>query len=125
MESAMGSQPYVLKKKLEEKRRQRERLRIETLTRLKEDLQKSPIPFDAAYIFGSVTKPGQFHEAPDVDVGFLDLKDEDFFAMASYLALELEQDVDVVQLENHRLREKIQMEGIRWTREDLLSSEQS
>lgn len=125
MESAMGSQFHVLEKKLEEKRWQRECLRIETLTRLKEALQKSPIPFDAAYIFGSVTKPGKFYEASDIDIGFLGLKDEDFFAMVSYLTLELERDVDVVQLENHRLREKIQMEGIRWTREDLPSSRQS
>lgn len=89
---------------------------MSTLKKVEEALEKAAtqIKFDEAYIFGSLARPGRFKRDSDIDIGFYGLKDEDFFKMISYLSLELEREVDVIQLEGHRLENKVKMEGIRW-----------
>jgi len=72
------------------------------------------IPFDQAYIFGSLAKPHRFFEDSDVDIGFVGLKDQDFFQTIAFLSRELGREVDVIQLEDHPLRDKVIREGIRW-----------
>jgi hypothetical protein len=34
----------------------------------------------------------------------------------SFISGQLERDVDIIQIENHRLSEKVVKEGIKWTR---------
>ncbi|MBS3938719.1 MAG: hypothetical protein KGZ50_09145 [Peptococcaceae bacterium] len=70
--------------------------------------------FESAYIFGSATRPYGFSEGSDLDVAFVGLRDEDFFAAMAFLYNEVGREVDVVQLEGHRLAEKIVGEGIQW-----------
>ncbi len=72
--------------------------------------------FDSAYIFGSAARPFGFSEASGLDVAFVGLRDEDFFAAMAFLYNEVGREVDVVQLEGHRLAEKIVGEGILWRR---------
>lgn len=71
------------------------------------------IVFKEAYIFGSITKKGHFGSASDIDIGFTGLRDEDVVPVIAFLSGELERDVDVVQLEGHRLAGYIR-EGIKW-----------
>ncbi|WP_369018001.1 nucleotidyltransferase domain-containing protein [Thermatribacter velox] len=111
-----GFQFQILEKYLKIRKEELERLRMSTLKKVEEALEKvaTQIKFDEAYIFGSLTKPGRFKKDSDIDIGFYGLKDEDFFKMISYLSLELEREVDVIQLEGHRLENKVKTEGIRW-----------
>ena len=76
------------------------------------------ISFDQAYIFGSLAKPHRFFKGSDVDIAFVGLKDEDFFQAIAFLSRELGRDVDVLQLEEHPLRDKIVREGIKWKKND-------
>jgi hypothetical protein len=46
------------------------------------------------------------------------LKDEDFFQTIAFLSRELDKEVDVLQLEDHPLRDKVMREGIQWKKND-------
>lgn len=74
------------------------------------------IQFEEAYVFGSVLNSKRFQDDSDVDVAFVGLQDEDFFPTMAWLSRELGREVDVIQLEGHRLANKIRKEGLRWTR---------
>ena len=74
--------------------------------------------FDQAYIFGSLAKPHRFFKDSDVDIAFVGLKDEDFFQTIAFLSRELDKEVDVLQLEEHPMRDKIVREGIKWKKND-------
>jgi len=77
------------------------------------------ISFDQAYIFGSASKPFAFNALSDLDIGFYGLKDQDFFAAMAFLSRETGLDnVDIIQLEEHRLADKILREGIPWKKSD-------
>jgi hypothetical protein len=109
---------HLLDQALARKRERREQKRkdfLETVFRTLEELSRE-IPFEEAYIFGSLAKPYRYSEGSDVDIAFLGLKDEDFFRAMAFLSDKLGTDVDVLQLEGHRLRERILKEGIRWKR---------
>jgi len=106
---------------LAKKKQERERLRKQLLTIAMQTLDKlaQEIPFEQAYLFGSVSKPHGFNELSDLDVAFLGLKDEDFFKAMAFISREVGRDnVDVLQLEGHRLAEKIIREGIPWKKKD-------
>jgi uncharacterized protein (UPF0262 family) len=60
------------------------------------------------------TSPSQIN----IDVGFVGLHDDHFFRAMSFLSAELCADVDIVQLEAHRLGEKIKGEGTRWKKKE-------
>lgn len=72
------------------------------------------ISFEQAYIFGSLAQPHRFFEDSDVDIAFVGLKDQDFFQTIAFLSRELDREVDVLQLEDHPLWDKVIQEGIRW-----------
>ena len=114
----MGYSTELLDKALDRERKQQEKLRLRLLQRLPRvlDALKKEVSFREAYIFGSLTKPFGFSRRSDIDVGFVGLKDDDFFKAAAYLSGKIAVDVDVVQMERHRLRKKIKKEGIRWTK---------
>jgi predicted nucleotidyltransferase len=76
------------------------------------------IAFEEAYLFGSVTKPFRFSERSDIDIGFIGLDDRHYFRVMSYISEETGRNVDIVQLEDHRLADKIKRGGIRWRRKD-------
>ncbi|MBP7796922.1 MAG: hypothetical protein KA059_09130 [Elusimicrobiales bacterium] len=103
---------------MKKKRVEKEKLRKHALKKLDTILSEMSqiIFFKDAYIFGSITKPHQFTEESDVDIAFLGLDDKDFFKAMSFISGQLERDVDIIQIENHRLSEKVVKEGIKWTR---------
>ncbi len=68
------------------------------------------VHFEEAYIFGSILTPS-FSRESDIDIAFIGLRDKDLFSAMAFLSDYLGRDVDVIQLEGHRLREKIIREG--------------
>lgn len=107
------SQTYLVGKALQ-KKAWRERLRLAIIERVKQILKQmyETIPFEKAYLFGTITKPYKFSEESDTDIAFIGLRDEDFFSALAYLSRSLERNVDILQLEKHRLKKKIIKEGI-------------
>ena len=103
------------------RKRDYEQKRLELLSRAFSalNLLALRIPFEQAYIFGSASNQYEFDEFSDLDIGFLGLSDEDFFKALVFLCNEIEMDnIDVVQLEEHRLASMIMKEGIPWIRKD-------
>lgn len=107
---------YILDESLKKKRLAQERLRKNILKKLDKILSEMSqnVSFKEAYIFGSVTKSNHFTEKSDIDIAFLGLDDRDFFKVMSFISSQLERDVDIIQLENHRLADKIKKEGLKW-----------
>jgi len=68
--------------------------------------------FKDAYIFGSVLTP-YFSEDSDIDIAFTGLKDNDFFKAMRLLSEYTGRDIDIIQLESHRLKDKIIGEGVK------------
>ena len=64
----------VLDRALARKRRARERHRQAALARLLDLLAASPIALPDATIFGSILRPGAFHEQSDVDLAIPPLR---------------------------------------------------
>lgn len=107
-------QKTALLDKYRSKKKQRtELLRAEMLSKIKAALSalSEEISFEAAYVFGSILR-SSFSEDSDIDIAFTGLADKDFFKAMAFLSSILERDVDVIQLEGHRLREKVLKEGL-------------
>jgi predicted nucleotidyltransferase len=102
-------------KQIEEKK---EKQRIEFLKKAIAALNTVSLElhFKEAYIFGSILKKKKFYDDSDVDIAVVGLKDKYFFSLISRLADLLGRDVDVIQLEKHRLKDKIISEGLLWKR---------
>ncbi|MEW6482033.1 MAG: nucleotidyltransferase domain-containing protein [bacterium] len=111
---------YFLDATIEDKKKKGEDLRVRLIEKVFNALNKLSIeiPFKEAYLFGSIVKQGRFMKDSDIDIGFLGLKDYNFFKAMSFISSEVGVDVDIVQLEGHRLKNKVKKEGIRWIRED-------
>jgi predicted nucleotidyltransferase len=104
---------------LQEKREKLEKDRKRLLQRTTNVLSRlsKEVKFSQAYLFGSLTQQNRFTEDSDVDIGFLGLADEDFFYSIAFLSREIGRDVDVIQLERHPFKEKIQTTGVKtWTK---------
>lgn len=107
---------HALVREREEREVQRQK-QIALVLKVLDDLSQV-VSFEQAYIFGSLAKPYRFFRDSDVDVAFLGLRDEDFFQVIAFLSRELGRDVDVIQLEDHSLRDKVMLEGIQWKKND-------
>lgn len=99
--------------KKEEKRLELLRRTLDALDQLSREIN-----FKKAYVFGSVLKKKKFYYDSDIDIAVLGLKDEDFFYFMSRAAEILGRDVDVAQLEKHRLKDKIMKDGLLWIRQN-------
>lgn len=104
-------------KKIEQ---EKEKRRLELLQKVKETLDRisQEISFEKAYIFGSILKNKKFYYDSDIDIAVFGLKDEDFFYFMSRISDIIGRDVDIVQLENHHLKDKITKEGLLWKKQD-------
>lgn len=116
-----GAVPYGLyvREAVKERNLRNESLRKEVLSDIFDAIYhlRKKIKFDDAFIFGSVIKPFSFKENSDIDIGFINLRDEDFFCSISYLSEKLGREVDVLQLESaKKLFKKIIKEGTKWTK---------
>lgn len=103
---------------IQKERTLNEKRRKEMLERISKVLGKlsRSINFDEAYIFGSVTKKDRFRKNSDVDIGFVGLSGDDVIRAIALLSQWLGIDVDVIQMEGHRLVGNIQG-GIKWKKE--------
>lgn len=97
------------------RRQRRLEVREETRQRLRRALVEL-IPGERVIVFGSLTRPGVFHDASDVDLA---LEREPAAISRGCLLVELmerlHRNVDVVLLSECRFREKILREGEVWT----------
>ena len=111
---------FLLDEVIEKNRKRQEELRLWVIEKILTAIDKlsEEIAFKEAYLFGSVTKPFRFSERSDIDIGFIGLDNRHFFKVMSYISEEAGRDVDIVQLEDHRLADKIKRGGIRWRRKD-------
>ena len=110
----------LLDEVIEKNRKRQEELRLWVIEKILTAIDKlsEEIAFKEAYLFGSVIKPFRFSERSDIDIGFIGLDNRHFFKVMSYISEEAGRDVDIVQLEDHRLADKIKRGGIRWRRKD-------
>ena len=96
------------------RRQRRLQVREETRQRLRRVLMEL-IPGERVIIFGSLTQPGVFNDASDIDLA---LEHEPAAITTGCLLVELMErmarKVDVVLLSESRLREKILREGEVW-----------
>lgn len=97
-----------------ERRAERERLRARVREKLQSALREL-LPTQAVYVFGSLTKEGQFHARSDVDLAVLELPEgTSEFGLQAALEDRLGCPVDLCIVWDHRLKEKIQA-GEMWT----------
>ena len=113
-----GFSTHLLDRAIKARREANERKRSELLEGALLCLGRlsKEIAFEEAYLYGSITKPYHFSSRSDIDIGFIGLKDEDFFRAMAFVSHELGTEVDIVQLESYRMTGKVKKEGIRWRR---------
>lgn len=105
----------LLSRRDEARRARRLELREEVRRDLRAALQEL-ISGHRVWIFGSLTKPGQFNDASDVDMA-MESEPEGIGlgVLSSELAERLGRPVDVVLLDRCRFRDAILREGELWT----------
>jgi predicted nucleotidyltransferase len=64
------------------------------------------------FIIGSILRVGAFYDFSDIDIAVEGL-DEDYFLTLSELEAMLERDVDLIELEDYRLKEEVEKRGMR------------
>lgn len=98
----------------------KEEKRLELLQKILEGLNRisKEISFKKAYIFGSILKKKKFYYDSDVDIAVEGLNNENFFTFMSRISDLLGREVDVIQIETHRLKNKIIKEGLLWKKKD-------
>ncbi len=111
----MATEPFhLLQARDAERRRRRLQVRDEVRHRLRSALAEL-IPGQRVIVFGSLTRPGVFNDRSDVDLALeADPPHMSQYQLTSRLMEMLGRPVDVVLLENSRLREKILREGEVW-----------
>jgi predicted nucleotidyltransferase len=67
-----------------------------------------------AYVFGSLARPGRYHDGSDIDIAVV-WDGTDFFDMAGEISHQLGQDIDILPLEQLPFADKIKEEGVKWT----------
>ncbi|MDA8408571.1 MAG: nucleotidyltransferase domain-containing protein [Deltaproteobacteria bacterium] len=107
----------IWERNLARKAEESEKLRQTMLVRLDEALKvlSEKYHWHKAFIFGSVTCKGAFHDSSDVDVGIEGLNPLDHYALVADISSLLERDVDVVLLEECGFAEKIRKKGQKWS----------
>ncbi len=99
----------------EERARRREEARRLTRERLRLALADLLPPGSEIWVFGSIVKAGRFREDSDVDVAVERLPPGLTEAWLQYeLALRLDRSVDVLNLGETGLRDRILREGEKW-----------
>ena len=101
---------------LERKQRQNEELRLQVLSSISTVLARlqGRYTWREIYVFGSVLRKGRFCPDSDVDFAVLGLPKHDLYRLVGELSDALGRPVDVVVLEESRLKEAIKRKGVRW-----------
>ena len=99
-----------------ERAERREAVRLETCERLRQALAQLLPPGSEVWVFGSVLKPGRFRDDSDVDIAVESLPKGWSEARLQYeLALRIDRQVDLLNLQETGLRARIEREGEKWT----------
>ena len=103
-----------------EKRHSSEKYRQQTLKKIWNAVAKlySVYTWDELYVFGSVTKPEQFTQRSDIDIGVSGMNKFLHYRFTSDLSGLLQQDVDVILLEDCIFSDVIKKRGIRWKKKE-------
>src|SRR5688572_5416918 len=105
----------LLQKRDAERRRQRLLLHESTRRELRECLHQL-LPASSVIVFGSLTKPGVFNAASDIDLAlFTEPAGKSVFRLIAEIDQRMRRPVDVVLLHESRLKDKILREGEVWT----------
>ena len=104
----------ILDEFIKKDRLRREGLRKKAIAETRRALMmlSGHIKFKKAYLFGSILTDN-FRETSDIDIAFEGLSDRDLVRAMAMLSECLKRDVDIIQLEDSRLREKVLRTGIR------------
>lgn len=102
---------------IQQKRDRQERDRVLTIQKIQQWLNQHGLTYGVreAYIFGSLSRPGHFHDASDVDIAVLQINPELQFQAMSLLSAFLGRDVDLIELAKCPFQHRIRETGIRWT----------
>jgi len=105
----------ILQRRAAARAERREQLRQETRQRLRQSLEVL-LRGEKVLVFGSLTRPYQFHEGSDVDVAlFAEPCQRSVFALAGELEEQVGCPVDVILLDRCRFKAKVLREGEVWT----------
>ena len=86
----------------------------EAREKLRESLHRH-LPGHRVWLFGSVTQPGRFNAASDVDLALEELPaDKSVETLTALIEEDLDRPVDVIRLSETRLRQKILETGELW-----------
>lgn len=107
----------LLDEAVAERRAKYEQERQQVLQQVLEWLQRSGHQYGihSAYIFGSVIKPGRFHDASDVDLGVEEINSVKQIDAIADLSMALLRDVDIVDLRHCHFAHRIREQGLLWT----------
>lgn len=114
----MSFKTDILDRAIAKRRHNQEQQRQEILARVINWLETvgSQQGIKRAYIFGSLTRPGDFTEASDVDIAISGKLPEEFCTLISLLATTVEREVDLIHLEKCHFSDRIRDRGILWTK---------
>lgn len=74
------------------------------------------LPGQQVWLFGSITQPGRFNAASDIDLAIEALPGEmSLYTLTAQIETDVRRPVDVVYLPESRLRDKIIASGESWT----------
>lgn len=105
----------LLQKRDTDRQARRLTLRDEVRARLAEALAQL-LPRSRVYVFGSLVRAGVFNAASDIDLALTEAPDgKTEWLLQAELEERLGRPVDIVFLDETRLREKILREGEAWT----------
>ncbi len=105
----------LLEKSLRQKQARAETGRMALLTATEHALREL-LPNEKAILFGSLVRPGKFHENSDIDIAlFQPPANGTEYGLQALLEETLHRRVDIVLLPHCRFRDKILKEGIPWT----------
>ena len=107
----------LLDQLMQEKRDRYERDRQQALQKVHVWLNQNGANYgiQEAFIFGSVTRSGRFHDNSDVDIAVVQIKPEKHCMAISFISEWLERDVDLIELTKCPFQHRIRETGIRWT----------
>lgn len=116
----MSFDTSVLDRAIAERHAEWERRRVAMLARVLAVLDEVAPSFGVqrAYIFGSLSQPGRYHERSDVDIAVEWPRGKaGFFDLAGDVSQRIGQDIDIQPLDQIPFADKIRREGILWPQE--------
>jgi len=106
----------LLQRAIRTRAERNERERLAVRTRLRAALEEVLPSGSRVWLYGSLTKPGRFSEASDIDFALeREPEDRSIFDLMGRIAERTGREVDLALLGETRLREMILREGEPWT----------